>query len=178
MQDEQQIIERQLVEMLTLAGEYCIMMEKLDQVETKELYSFLQKISPILYMRGLLFPETPEPDEEGNERFVTEEQWEKVFNDLRSLFAESDQFRFLDPDAEDTETNSLAELFADIYQDLKDFVWLMTKNTLLSRTFATYNIKRYFSASWGYKLLKVQLVMHYRFIKADEAEGYHNWDLE
>lgn len=178
MQEELQLPERQLVEMLTFAGEYCIMMEKLENVETFELNSFLQKIGPVLYLKGLLFPEITEPEEEeGDERFVTEEQWERVFTGLRNHFGESDQFKFQDPGSEDAEMNSLAELYADVYQDLKDFAWLMTKNTQLARSFAAFNIRKYFNSNWGYKLLKAQLVLHSRLIKQVDAEGYDELDF-
>ncbi|MBK7027953.1 MAG: DUF5063 domain-containing protein [Bacteroidales bacterium] len=175
MQEESQVLERHLIEMLTLAGEYCIMMEKLEQVEKDDLLIFLQKVSPILYIKGLLFPVTPEPEEGGDERMVTEEQWEQVFNSIRNKLGEADKFRFFDPiqeTGEDIQTFQLSEIYADVYQDMKDFAWLMTKNTLLARQFAAFNIRKYFIENWGYKLLKAQIILHSRLIKTKETSDF------
>ena len=174
--DEQKLREKHLVEMLTLAGEFCINLEKADQFEKKELIRFLSRISPILYLQGLLFPSLPEPDEEGNERFVTEEQWEGVFNALRTKLGDEDRFYFAEPfsrESGEVSAGSLSELFADVYQDMKDFAWLMTKNTATSRIHASFNIKHFFLVNWGAKLLLAQNILHSRYVAIrEEADDY------
>lgn len=179
MQDESQILERHLVDMFTLAGEYCIRMEKAEQSEKQELIEFLNKISPMLYLHGNLFPITEQPDEEGNERVVTEEQWESLFNTLRNKFGTDDLFNFLDyhsPEQDEITKGSLAEVFADVYQDMKDFVWLMTKDSLVSRKFAAYDIKQLFISNWGPKLLLAQTILHSRIVLSMQADEYSDLD--
>jgi len=179
MQDESQLIERHLIEMLTLAGEYCITIEKSDQSDKNELLIFLSKISPMLYLRGILFPVTEEPDEEGDERVVTQEQWENLFNSLRIKFGTDDVFNFLDynsPEQDEISKGSLSELFADVYQDMKDFVWLMTKNSLVSRKYAAYDIKQLFISNWGPKLLLAQSMLHSKVLLSPIPDEYS--DLE
>jgi hypothetical protein len=179
MQDESQIIERHLIEMLTLAGEYCITIEKAEYTEKTELISFLSKISPMLYLRGSIFPVTEEPDEDGDERIVTQEQWENLFNTLRNKFGSEDVFNFLDynsAEQDEIAPGSLSELFADVYQDMKDFVWLMTKNSQQSRKFAAYNIKQLYISNWGPKLLLAQMIFHSRLLLSSLPDDYSDLD--
>ncbi|NVO18263.1 MAG: DUF5063 domain-containing protein [Bacteroidetes bacterium] len=173
MQEDTQLIDRHLVEMLTLAGEYCINIENTENADPIELKSFLSKISPMLYLRGILFPLTEEPEEEAAERFVTQEQWENVFNSLRNKFGKEDLFNFLDyssPSQDEILKGSLAELYADVYQDMKDFVYLMTKNTVLARKYASYDVKQLFINNWGPKLLLAQTMLHQIVNKQQEKE--------
>jgi hypothetical protein len=179
MQDESNPLERHLIEMFTLAGEYCLAIENLAQDNKEELFKFLSRISPILYLKGLLFPVSEEPVDEGNERVVTEEQWETVFNNLRNIFGADDFFFFVDqksPDSNEAVKGSLAELFADVYQDLKDFAWLMTKNSTLARNHAAYEIKRLFISNWGLKLLLAQSILHSRVIDKAPDDDYPDLD--
>ncbi len=179
MPDDAKHIERHLIEMFTLAGEYCIKIENAEQFSKDEIFTFLHKISPLLYLRGLLFPITEEPEEEGDERIVTEEQWENVFNTLRNKFGTDDNFNYLDfatPENIDPIKGSLAELFSDVYQDMKDFAWLMTKNSLVATKHAAYDIRKLFVANWGAKLLLAQLVMHSRLITENAEEDYADLD--
>jgi len=166
MVENEAITEKQLVEMLTIAGEYCIALENAEQATKENLMNFLIKAAPILYLKGLLFPVMEEPEDEGDERMVTEEQWEHVFLTLREKFGEDDRFQsinYLEADGE-LKQASLAELFADVYQDMKDFAWLMTRNTTAARHWAAFNIGRFFRLNWGEKLLLAQSVLHARMI--------------
>lgn len=179
MAGETQNLERHLIEMITLAGEYCITLENAENSSKEELYTFLHKVAPLLYLQGLLFPETDEPDDESDERMVTEEQWENVFNALRSQFGPEDTFLYLDPPEPgntDVLTGSLSELYSDVYQDLKDFMWLMTKKSLIATRHAAYDIKKLFLSNWGAKLLRAQTVLHSRMYPAVPDEDYLDLD--
>jgi hypothetical protein len=173
--EDPQSIERHLIEMFTLAGEYCLTIENAENLPKEELYRFISRISPLLYVRGILFPDTEEPEEEGNDRLVTEEQWEMVFNTLRNKFGVEDNFFVINPDADDSNEllkGSLAENLADVYQDMKDFAWLMSKNTVISRQYAAFEVKRLFKSNWGLKILNAQWVLHNRILKDNRDEEY------
>lgn len=173
--EEHSNLERHLIEMFTLAGEYCINIENAEDGNRENLYKFLSKIAPVLYVQGLVFPSTEEPEEGGSDRLVTEEQWENVFNSLRLIFGDEDLFYFIDHETggtPDPVPGSLAEIFADVYQDLKDFAWLMSKNTTLARQHAAFDIKRLFTSNWGAKLLRAQVVLHSRLIDAKPDDEY------
>lgn len=156
--------ERQVVELLTLATEYFRFLENLENASNADIKQFIRKISALLYTKGLLFPETEQPDETGNERFVTEEQWESVFNAVRSKLGNDDEFYYLEsPDsADEISKGSLGELTADVYQDMKDFAVLLTKPTQLAYDNAIYEIKKLFENHWGPRLLTILQVLHAR----------------
>ncbi|HPT13626.1 MAG TPA: DUF5063 domain-containing protein [Bacteroidales bacterium] len=155
--------DRQVVEMLTLATEYFRFLESLENVSKTDFQQFILKMSALLYVKGLMFPETEQPDESGNERFVTEEEWENIFNAIRAKLEMDDNFADIEsPENEEIIKASLAELLADVYQDMKDFALLLTKPTQTAYDNAVYGIKQLFKSHWGIRLLTVQKVLHSR----------------
>jgi len=155
--------DRQVVEMLTLATEYFRFLESLENVSKTDFQQFILKMSALLYVKGLMFPETEQPDESGNERFVTEEEWENIFNAIRAKLETDDNFADIEsPENEEIIKASLAELLADVYQDMKDFALLLTKPTQTAYDNAVYGIKQLFKSHWGIRLLTVQKVLHSR----------------
>ena len=66
------------------------------------------------------------------------------------------------PENEEIIKASLAELLADVYQDMKDFALLLTKPTQTAYDNAVYGIKQLFKSHWGIRLLTVQKVLHSR----------------
>ena len=55
---------------------------------------------------------------------------------------------------------SLAECFADIYQDLKDFLLLYQKPLKIFKENAVRDCKRLFETRYGYRLLIAQAAVH------------------
>lgn len=163
---------RNVLEMLAVANEYCIFVEKTDEYTTEELYGFFQKISPLLYLKGELLPIIDPAHPEANERFVTEEKWETVFNSLWAKFQLSDEFWFADATFvanPEILKASLAEHFTDIYQDLKDFLILYQRNSIAAKENAVAECRRLFANHWGVRIANVQRALHY-LIYPDNAE--------
>ncbi len=160
---EDPVYSRKVLEMLTVANEYCLFLEKAEAYSAEELLNFLQKISPLIYLKGSLLPETGVEDEDATEHYVSEEQWEHLFNLLHNKFGDRDLFFFVDRQEKshnDPVKGSLAECFTDIYQDLKDFL-LLYQNPLKSfKANAVRDCKRLFESRFGYKLTVVQPVIH------------------
>ncbi len=165
-------IDQIVLDFVKLSSKYFHFLENAENFEVPQIQEFLYTISPVLYAKGALFPETEMPDDEGNERFVTEEEWEKVFQMLRSKWGKLDKITFIDYKARAKEpiTGSLAELFADVYQDLKDFSLLVSKPTLKAQTNAIYEIKKLFKTHWGPRLLIAQQLLHMEVFKNIEEE--------
>jgi hypothetical protein len=158
------VYSRNVLEMLAVANEYCIFIEKTDEYSTEEVLGFFQKISPLLYLKGALLPLIVPAHPEANERFVTEEKWEMVFNSLRAKFQPSDEFWFADAAFETSPEilkASMAEHFTDIYQDLKDFLILYQKNSISSKENAVAECKRLFGNHWGVRIANVQKALHF-----------------
>lgn len=157
------VSSKNVMEMLTVANEYCHFVEKAYNYETRDILEYMQKILPLLYLKGCLLPSIEVSVPEANEKFVTEENWEIIFNELRDKFKPKDDywvidhsdFKFSEPDKV-----SLADNLTDIYQDLKDFVLLYAKGTIAAKENAVRDCKFYFETHWGYSLVQAQKYIH------------------
>jgi hypothetical protein len=148
-------MSKPIVEMVTLAGEFCSYLESAENKSKKGILNFLQRMLPFLYFKGSLLPGVDVEYPDANERFVTEVDWENIFTVLRDKFGSDDEFWSLDPEyINETEPlkASIAENVADIYQDLKDFFWLFGKNTQAARENAVNDCKILFSNHWGIRV--------------------------
>jgi hypothetical protein len=154
-----------VIDMLKVANEYCIFIERIENFPPDELFSFIQKLFPLMYLKGSLLPEIFVEIPEANERFITAEQWENTFGILRERFAESDEFWILDLEGPD-ETNpikaSISELLTDIYQDMKDFVLLYQKEGRAAKQNAANECKSLFFSHWGIRIIDILKVIHSR----------------
>ncbi|MEI7662305.1 MAG: DUF5063 domain-containing protein [Bacteroidota bacterium] len=160
---EDPVYSRKVLEMITVANEYCLFLEKAEEYSPEELLNFLQKISPLIYLKGSLLPEIEVEDEDATEHYVSEEQWESLFNRLHNKFGEKDIFFFIDQHEKshtDPVKGSMAECFTDIYQDLKDFLLLYQKPLKTFKENAVRDCKRLFETRFGYLLLVAQAAVH------------------
>ncbi len=153
-----------VLEFLRVAHEYCLFIEQAGERERSEIYAFLHKIGPLIYLKGILLPDLTPDFPESTERFVTEEEWQEVFNFLRQRFLHEDEFYHVNyEEAIEYEAvkASLSENFADIYQDLKDFVILYQRNSQAARQNAVFECKSLLNSRWGPKLLANLRYIHY-----------------
>lgn len=168
------------LEMLIVANEYCLFMEDIENKSKKAIFDFIHRVLPLMYTKGSLLPELEVEYPEANMRFVTEEQWEKLFTDLREKFADSDEFWIIDPQyINETEPlkASLAENLADIYQDMKDFILLYQKNTVAARQNAINDCKILFSNHWGYSISNIMAQLHHLIYNTEDEIIDDNLEL-
>jgi len=174
MTNTQPIYSQAAIEMFTVANEYCIFIESAHKYQQEEVHRFLNRILPLMYLKGSLLPELEVEYPEANERYLTAEQWENLFNELRFFFANTDVFVSIDPtgDASDIMRQSLAENLADIYQDMKDFVLLFSKESAAAKENALSSVAVLFRSHWGHRVLNslsyLHYILHHDFIDNDE----------
>jgi hypothetical protein len=164
MIDEHEI--KATLEMLTVANEYCLFFEKAENYESGDILLYFQKIAPLLYLKASLIDPLPVNNDAYNERYVTEEQWEAVFKALREKLGTGDQYYTHDHNFDSVEA-SLADNFADIYQDMKDFIMLYQKNTEPARHNAIANLTDLFRWRWGPALINALGAVHQLLFKDD-----------
>ncbi len=145
---EDQSISKPVIEMITVANEYCLFFEKAAQYKRQDILVYFQKVAPLVYLKGAMLPPVEVNDSGAAERFVTEEQWESIFKALREQFQEMDVYHIHDHNQDSAEA-SLADNMADIYQDMKDFVMLYQKNTTPARQSAVAQLRDLFGWHWG-----------------------------
>jgi hydroxymethylpyrimidine pyrophosphatase-like HAD family hydrolase len=164
--------KRKVLEMLTVANEYCLFLEKAEEYSLEVLLDFLHRVLPLLYLKGSLLPVIESENEGKEERFVVEQQWEDLFNTLKNKFNEKDSFvKSLPADfiAEDITKGSCAENLADLYQDMKDFVMLFMKNTFTAKEAAAVQCHQLFRTHWGPIIAELMPQLH-RLIYETESE--------
>jgi hypothetical protein len=168
------VYSKNVLEMFTVANEYCLFMEKATDYPKGDFLGYLQKICPLIYIKAALLPDVNPTDEGGLEHFVTEEQWEELFNVIHLKLEEDDLYYFIDHHEkthQEAVKASLAENLTDIYQDLKDFLLLYAKPLKISRENAVYDCKRLFETRFGYRLVNAHSAIHYLlFTEGEKGE--------
>jgi len=163
-----------IVEFVASANEYCKYLERASELEGEELLKILQRLLPFIYIKGSLLPELEPYFDEGNEKFVKEEDWNRIYETLKQKLGTADAFlEVFDERIKESETPvvaSLAENLADIYQDLKDFLILYQTGTNELMNDAIWECRMNFENYWGQKLVNSLRAIH-RLIYSGEEIG-------
>ncbi len=168
------VYSRNVVEFVAVANEYSKYAEHASELKGDELLRILQRLLPFLYLKASLLPALEPFFEDGNEKFITEDDWNRIHNNLKEKFGAADDF--LDFPAEgagEAETpvlSSLAENMADIYQDLKDFLLLYQTGTREVMNDAIWECRLNFENIWGQKLVNSLRAIH-KFIYSGNETG-------
>lgn len=178
--DTDPVYSKDVIEFLTVANEYCLFTEKTEQYTKEDIILYYVKICPLLYIKGILLPQLEGNESEITERYVTEENWEIIFNTLRRKMGDDDLFWDIDHDHTNDKTIrklSISEHITDVYQDLKDFIMLYQKNTHAAKMNAVAECNRLFGTNWGNKIIRIQKTAHqYIFSACNCDESYYNED--
>ena len=165
------VYSRNVIEFVAVANEYCKYAEHAAELEGDELLKILQRILPLLYLKASLLPALEPFFEDGNEKFVTEPDWENLHNVFKQKFgAANDYLEIFDDKFIESEIpvpSSLAENMADIYQDIKDFLLLYQTGTKEVMNDAVWECRMNFENIWGQKLVNSMKAIH-RFIYSGE----------
>jgi len=163
-----------IVEFVASANEYCKYIERAEEFEGEELLKILQRLLPFIYLKATLLPQLEPFFEEGNEKFVREEDWNSIHDILKVKFGTADAFlEVFDERMKESEhpvVVSLAENLADLYQDLKDFVILYQTGTNEIMNDAIWECRMNFENYWGQKLVNSMRAIH-RLVYSGEEIG-------
>ncbi len=163
------VFSKTVIEVITIANDLCIFLEEFDKYELEFSLLYLQKVLPLLYLKGALMPDLENINQESNERFVIQEQWEDIYNRIKQKTGVIDAFYYVNANAKTATQASIAEYLADIYQDLKDFLLLYQKNTLTAQENAVHSTKELFETHWGIKLLNCHKAIHSLLYKSSDS---------
>lgn len=168
------VYSRNVVEFVAVANEYCKYAEHAGEIKGDETLRILQRILPLLYLKASLLPALEPVFEDGNEKFVTESDWNRIHYSLREKFGTANDYldlhddRINEPDS--IISSSIAENMADIYQDMKDFLLLYQTGTREVMNDAVWECRMNFENIWGQKLVNALKAIH-RFIYSGEEIG-------
>ena len=158
-----------------MAAEFC---KYLEQAEGKQRTTFVDttlKILPLLYLKATLLPPCETLGEDLPEHYVTEETYEVLRMTLAGILAEKDAY--LDVFMEDMKysdqpiTRYISEDLADIYQDIKDFIFVFQLGLNETMHDALAICQENFRLYWGQKLVNTLRALHEaRYLQGDEEE--------
>ncbi len=159
------IYQRDVLEFVTVAVQYCALLEDLEGKERTELLDVMSKLLPLLYLKSTLLPryELLNEDEVGND-YVTEENYDIVRSNIASIMADRDDY--LDVFVEDMKYSdtpilaTISENLADIYQELKNFALAYRTEDEDQMMAALSIVKINFETEWGQKAANVLRAIH------------------
>lgn len=163
------------IEFYTVANEFCLFIEQVEHYELNDVLSYLQKICPLLYLKGSMLPVLEIEDNEAGERFVTEEDYQTMYLSLKRRFEGFREFSVVD-DLGEVRTMDLAEVFADIYQDLKDFVLLYGRENSAAKENALSAVQYYYETRWGGLMPYAMSVVHKQLFPQPTDEDYADFE--
>lgn len=176
--DTQVIFDRNTVEFVTVAAEFCAFLERSESMKRPVFVDTTLKILPLLYLKASLLPEVEAVGEEVPENFVTEEDYQVVRLTIASVMADKDDYLevFLqDMIYSDTPIKAtISEGLADIYQDIKDFISVYRLGLNETMHDALALCKENFGWYWGQKLVNTLRALHdvkYN-VREDDADEY------
>lgn len=158
---------RDILELVTVAVEFCAYVEGVSSKDRRHFVSTMQKLLPLLYLKGVLTPKyelAEECDTDSLSSFVSMENYDIIRYNIAFVMGEYDSF--LDVFVEDMKysdtpiLSSVSENIADIYQDLKNFVCSYKDGTEEMRYNAIVMCKYNFENYWGQRLVNVLRALH------------------
>lgn len=174
-QENQVIFDRNVVEFVTVAVEFCKLLEHTD-ASTKRitLVDTLLKMLPLLYIKASLLPKCEALGEDTPETYVTEEIYEVLRMTLAEIMAEKDDY--LDVFVQDMKysdqpiTRHISEDLADIYQDIKDFTFVFSIGLNETMHDSLAICQENFRLYWGQKLVNTLRALHETKYNMDNEE--------
>ena len=164
MYENEDIVNEVVIEFLKTANDYCQLVETAKASSKSEYISKLLLISSRIYFLAQILPSIESVNDENNEKFVNEEDWQKVKDANQTLLGQHDAFlEVFDPRMQESETpiiSSISENIADIYQDIKDFILLYQIGTHDVMNDALWECKQNFEEFWGQKLANTIRALH------------------
>ena len=166
------IYERNTLEFVTVALEYCSFVEHAGE---KGLFNFVDKATkllPLLYLKALLLPEVESEEETIPELTVTEEMYEAVRQRIAILLGERDTYLVTFQEDMRYSVTPIAafisENLADVYQDTGNFVALFRQENEEAMREAIALCAQNFRDYWGGRLLNALKALHAVRFSGDE----------
>jgi hypothetical protein len=158
------VYSRNVIEFVAVANEFCKYIEQASKLKGDELLKILQRILPLMYIKASLLPATEPYFEDGNEKFVTEADWNMLYDLLKNKFGTADDFlEVFDEEINKSESPvpaSISENLTDIYQDIKNFILLYQTGTTEIMNDAVWECRMNFENFWGQKLVNSMRAIH------------------
>lgn len=155
----------ELEEFLFVGKEYCAYVEKISNKKPEEVFEFFRKILPYLYVKASMLPENLPTEDDFIQRYVTEEDYEIVFNEIREKIEKLEPYYVFDMELREPEKISIAEILTDIYQDIKDLLLAYQRGLLHEKMSTEKFAYAWFMERIGTHIARVLPAFHDAYLK-------------
>ena len=158
------VFQRNTIEFVTVAAEFCAYLEQANAHTRKEFTGTLLKLLPLLYLKAQMLPNEERQSDEDLQDFVSEDSYEILRINISELLG--DQDTYLDVFVEEMKysdtpvTKTISEDLADIYQDIKNFVSLFQVGINETMHDAIIDCNDHFRQYWGQRLVNTLRALH------------------
>ena len=172
--DSNIVFSSNATEFVTVASEFCLFVENTLRFTKKDFLDKARKLLPLLYLKGSLLPKLESIYDDGNEKFVTEEEWDLVQQSVQKKLGYHNEyvdiFDSLTHEQLDPSTATISDNLADIYQDLKNFITLYNLGTEEIMNDALWECQMNFEEFWGQKVVSALKAIHSVYFGDDNLE--------
>ena len=159
---------------VTRAAEYCTLVENTGNFNKIDFIQKSIRLLSGLYSAMAEMPEVKNATDSVNQKFVSENDWHRIYNLVHQKLGYHDDYvDVYDPVAkedQDVSIVSLADNYADIYQDLKDFISLYSMGNEEVMVDALWECRMNFEEYWGPRLLSALRTLHRLFFSDEDLE--------
>ncbi|MEY8708007.1 DUF5063 domain-containing protein [Bacteroides faecichinchillae] len=172
------IFEKNVIEFVTVAAEFCRFLERAESMKRSAFVDTSLKILPLLYLKASMLPKCETIGDEAPETYVTEEIYEILRINLVGLMGEKDDY--LDVFVQDMAYSdqpikkSISEDLADIYQDIKDFIFVFQLGLNETMNDSLAICQENFGMLWGQKLVNTLRALHDVKYNQNDEEDENN----
>ena len=162
--ESQTIFDKNVIEFVTVAAEFCAVLERAESRKRSTFVDTSLKILPLLYLKASMLPKCETIGDEAPETYVTEEIYEILRINLAGLMGDKDDY--LDVFVQDMVYSdqpikkSISEDLADIYQDIKDFIFVFQLGLNETMNDSLAICQENFGMLWGQKLVNTLRALH------------------
>lgn len=171
---EHQVYDKNTIEFVTVANEFCLLLESSAKISKLDFIDRSQKLLPLLYLKASLLPKVENEFAEEIEKFVGEGDWEYIRTAVIEKMGANDEYlEVFDDGMRDSDepiVASISENFADIYQDLKDFLTSYRIASVEIMNDALWDLNNNFPDHWGQALVNSLRAIHYLLAHPETLE--------
>lgn len=158
------IFDKNTIEFVTVAAEYCSFLEKTNEKCRDEFVDMALKLLPLLYLKASLIPLCERIGIDELEQSVSEDDYEFIRTSVKQVMGfQDDYLEVFTPDMQYSDgalTCEISEDMADIYQDVRDFVEMFKSENNITMNDALVICKEHFADYWGQKLVNSMRALH------------------
>jgi hypothetical protein len=161
---DKQILHKNIAEFITVSAEFCAFINKCEKFSRIDFIDKSIKILTLLYLKASMIDVVEDKHNDYLEKFVTEDEYNKIHAFVAEKIGSHEAyFDIVDSvgyDSSESVNVSITECFADIYQDIMNFVMLYRDFDDDERIVAVADCIANFKTFWGTRALRLISELH------------------